>query len=208
MRPQSFERGQIKAGRLQRRNRCASTDDAVTSVVSAFTGLSQDRVVEEKAADLTPVRSDAIPLLKVTRQRQRQQSQKLLIGDETPTGGSFYAKARRRSRVFTFSGTKSSLDKSCRRTSATSGCSHSMTRKLTRVALTAKGSDGRVRTRTSNNEWQILKPRPLRADNWASRGTGPQAQGRARWTPRSAMTTRSSRGRQVRRRHARRGRRT
>jgi hypothetical protein len=133
------------------------------SVVTAYTGLAQDRVVEEKAADLNAYGLNS-PTVEVRVSTKDNKTQKLLIGDETPTGGSFYAKLDGDPKVFTMSsGTKSSLDKAPkdlrdkRLLTFDSG-------KLTRVTLTAKGQPVEF-GKNNNNEWQILKPRPLRADN-------------------------------------------
>jgi hypothetical protein len=133
------------------------------SVVTAYTGLSQDRVVEEKPADLAAYGLNA-PSVEVRVSTKDNKVQRVLIGDETPTGGSFYAKIDTNPKVFTlYSGTKTSLDKGPkdlrdkRLLTFDSG-------KLTRVALTAKGQAIEF-GKNNNNEWQILKPKPLRADN-------------------------------------------
>ena len=136
-------------------------NDAVTSVVSAFTGLNWDRLIEEKAGDLSPFGlSD--PALKVTVNGK----QTLLVGDEMPTGGNFYAKLDGDPRVFSLlSGTKSSLDKSWKDLQDKRLLTIDDS-KLARVELTAKGSTVEF-GRNAQNEWQMVKPKPLRADNWA-----------------------------------------
>jgi hypothetical protein len=87
----------------------------------------------------------------------------LLIGDDTPTGSGSYAKLPGDAKVVTIASfTKSSIDKKPddlrdKRLIAFDSD------KLTRVELQAKGQTVEF-GKNGQNEWQILKPRPLRAD--------------------------------------------
>jgi hypothetical protein len=138
--------------------------EAVNSLVSAFTGLSEDRVVEDKASDLATYGLQA-PAVEV-RVESKAGTERLLIGDETPTRGSFYAKLASDPRVFTiYSGTKSNLDKSHKDLRDKRLLTFDSD-KLTRVELIAKGQAVEF-GKNNNNEWQIVRPRPLRADNGA-----------------------------------------
>lgn len=136
-------------------------NDAVTSLISSFTGLSQTRVVDEKPADLQTF-GLVSPVVKVTVNGRNT----LLLGDDTPTGGSTFAKVASDPKVFTIgSSSKSSLDKSWKDLQDKRLLTVDDA-KLTRVELMAKG--GTVDFgKNSQNEWQIVKPRPLRADNLA-----------------------------------------
>ena len=135
--------------------------EAVSSVTSAFTGLSWDRLIDEKAGDLSQF-GLATPAVKVTVNGK----QTLLIGDETPTGSNFYAKLEGDPRVFSIvGGTKSSLDKSWKNLQDKRLLTVDDS-KLSRLGLTAKGQTVEF-GRNAQNEWQLVKPRPLRADNWA-----------------------------------------
>ena len=135
--------------------------EAVSSVASTFAGLSWDRLIEEKAGDLNQF-GLATPTVKVTANGK----QTLLIGDEMPTGGNFYAKLEGDPRVFSIlSGTKTSLDKSWKDLQDKRLLTVEDS-KLTRVELTAKGQTVEF-GKNAQNEWQMVKPRPLRADNWA-----------------------------------------
>ena len=138
--------------------------ESASALVSAFTGLSQDRVVEEKASDLSAYGLNS-PSVAVTVTAGGK-TERLLVGDETPTGGNFYAKLDNDPRVFTiYSGTKTSLDKTPkdlrdkRLLTFDSG-------KVSRVELSAKGQTIEF-GKNASNEWQIVRPRPLRADNFA-----------------------------------------
>lgn len=136
--------------------------DSVTSMVSSFASLSADKLVEEKAADLAAYGLNQ-PGLDVKVVKKDGKIEDLIIGDETPTGSGSYAKLANDPRVFTIASyTKSSFDK----TSNDLRDKRLLTfdqDKLTRVELQAKG--GAVEFGKNNqNDWQILKPKPLRAD--------------------------------------------
>ena len=138
--------------------------DAVSSVVSSMSGLTWDRLVEEKASDLSTF-GLATPAVQVTVEGGKNQKKTLLVGDETPTGGSWFAKLEGDPRVFSISsGTKGSVDKTSKdlRDKRLLPFEEG---KLTRVELAAKGQPVEF-GRNGENEWQIVKPRPLRADNW------------------------------------------
>lgn len=136
--------------------------EAASSVVTAFTGLSPDRVVEEKAADLAAYGLQSPPV--EVRVTAAGKTQRLLVGDETPTGGNFYAKLDNDPRVFTiYSGTKTSLDKTAKDLRDKRLLTFDAS-KLSRIELTSKGQTIEF-GRNAANEWQIVRPRPLRADN-------------------------------------------
>jgi len=136
--------------------------DTVTSMVSTLASLSSDKLVEEKAADLSAY-GLTTPVMKVKVTRKDGKSDDLLIGDETPTGSGAYAKLAADPRVFTIAGyTKSSFDKGPNDLRDKRLLTFDQD-KLTRVELAAKG--GPVEFGKNNqNDWQILKPKPLRAD--------------------------------------------
>lgn len=143
----------------------AADQDSVNSVVSTVSSLSSDRLVEEKAEDLATFGLKA-PQLEVIVTRKDGKATKLEIGDETPGGSGFFAKLDVETKVYTIgSFNKTSLDKTAqdlrdRRLVAFDS------EKLTRVELTAKSQTIEF-GRNNQNEWQIVKPKPLRADNWA-----------------------------------------
>jgi hypothetical protein len=136
--------------------------DSITSVVSSLSSLTSDRLIEDKAADLAPY-GLASPALQVTITKKDGKTEDLLVGDDTPTGGSTFVKLKTDPRVFSISsGVKSSLDK----TSKDLRDKRLLTfdsDKLTRVELQAKGQAVEF-GKNNQNEWQILKPKPLRAD--------------------------------------------
>src|SRR6476659_7487514 len=113
--------------------------DASTPIVTAFTGLSWDRLIEDKAADLGQY-GLANPQLRVTATGKNGKSQTLLLGDDTPTGGGTFAKLENDPRVFSLSsGTKSSFDKSAQDLRDKRLLTFDSD-KLSRIEVTTKGS--------------------------------------------------------------------
>ena len=136
--------------------------DTVGTMVSSLSSLSADKIIEDKAADLQPYGLQ-MPTLDITVVKKDGKSSQVLIGDDTPTGSGAYAKLAADARVFTVTSfVKSSLDK----TPTDLRDKRLLTfdsDKLTRVELQAKGQPVEF-GKNNQNEWQILKPRPLRAD--------------------------------------------
>jgi hypothetical protein len=136
--------------------------DTVGTMVSSLSALNAEKLIEDKAADLQPYGLH-MPTLDITVVKKDGKSNELLIGDDTPTGSGAYAKLAGDARVFTVSSyVKSSLDK----TPTDLRDKRLLTfdsDKLTRVELEAKGQPVEF-GKNNQNEWQILKPRPLRAD--------------------------------------------
>jgi Domain of unknown function (DUF4340) len=136
--------------------------DAVTTIVSSLSSLNADTLVESKAADLTPYGLQN-PKLDVQITKKDGKTDHLLIGDETPTGSGSYAKLANDPRVFTIASyVKSNFDKKpddLRDKRLLTFDSD----KLTRVELAANNQDIEF-GKNNQNEWQILKPRPYRAD--------------------------------------------
>jgi hypothetical protein len=137
--------------------------DAVSSIVSSLSSLSADKVIEDKATDLKQY-GLTDPSLDVQIKRKDGKTDELLIGDDTPTGSGAYAKLATDPRVFTIAGfTKSGLDKRPDDLRDKRLLTFDQD-KLTRVELQAKGQTVEF-GKNSQNEWQIVKPRPLRADS-------------------------------------------
>ncbi len=139
--------------------------DAAGQIAAALANLSADKVVEEKAADLKAYGLDA-PGLDVQIARKDGKTDHLLIGDDTLNGSGSYAKLANDARVVTLAATvKTSLDKrpdDLRDKRLLNFDSD----KLSRLELTAKGPAIEF-GKTGQNEWQLVKPRPLRADGTA-----------------------------------------
>jgi hypothetical protein len=143
----------------------AADQDSVGSMVSSLSNLNADKLLEENASDLKPYGLD-IPTLDILVTKKDGKTAEVLVGDDTPTGSGAYAKLAGDPRVFTVSSMlKTGLDKKpddLRDKRLLTFDSD----KLTRVELQAKGQTIEL-GKNSSNEWQILKPAPMRADNSA-----------------------------------------
>src|ERR1017187_6834375 len=142
--------------------------DAAGSMMSALANLNADKVVQEKAVDLKQYGLDR-PTLDVQIVRKDGKTDHLLIGDDTLNGSGAYAKLANDAKVVTVgTTTKTSLDKrpdDLRDKRLLTFDSD----KLSRVELAAKGAAVEF-GKNGQNEWQIVKPRPLRADGSAVDG--------------------------------------
>lgn len=138
--------------------------DSVTSMVTTLSSLSADKLIEEKNTDWATFGLQA-PQLEVVVTRRDGKATKLLLGDDTATGSGYYARLDGDARLFTVgSFNKTALDKTAQDLRDKRLVIFDAD-KLTRVELTAKGQTVEF-GKNSQNEWQIVKPRPLRADNW------------------------------------------
>jgi hypothetical protein len=138
-------------------------DSAASGLASTLSDLSSERLVEDKAGDLARYGLNQ-PKLQVTVS-SKNKNQTLLIGDDTPTSSGAYAKLDGDPRVFTVAiSTKTSLDKSLndlrdkRLLPVDSD-------KISQVELIGKQED--IAFGRDKDRWQIVKPKPLRADGSA-----------------------------------------
>jgi hypothetical protein len=134
---------------------------AVSSLLGTFSSLNSQRLVEEKAGNLASYGLDA-PKLEFDLSEKDNKTQKLLLGDITPTGNGVYAKLDGDARIFIMpSFDKTSIDK----TANDLRDKRLLTLdpdKISQVDLVAKKQE--IAFGRNKNEWQIVKPRPLRAD--------------------------------------------
>ncbi len=135
---------------------------SANAVASAAASISAERVVDEHPADvasygLAPAADE------VTFTMKDGTTKKLLIGDSTPAGSNVYAMAAGDPKLYTMSSfNKDSFDKSWKDLRDKRLMTFDQD-KISRVELHAKHQDmefGKV----NQNEWQILKPKPMRAD--------------------------------------------
>ena len=134
---------------------------AVSSLLGTFSSLNSQRLVEEKAGNLASYGLDA-PKLEFDLSEKDNKTQKLLLGDDTPTGNGIYAKLDGDPRIFIMpSFDKTSIDK----TANDLRDKRLLTLdpdKISQVDLVAKKQE--IAFGRNKDEWQIVKPRPLRAD--------------------------------------------
>jgi hypothetical protein len=135
----------------------------VSSIVSTLASLGSERVVEDHASDLKPFGLEP-PAIEIDVTGKDNKQQKLLIGDETPTGSAYFAKLAADPRVYTMSSyNKTSLDKGLNDLRDKRLLTIDAN-KISRVELTAKNHT--IEFGRNKDDWQILKPKPLRADNF------------------------------------------
>jgi hypothetical protein len=142
----------------------SADQDAVNALVTSLASLSSDRLIEEKAADLNAY-GLAVPSLEVVITKRDGKTQKLLIGDDTPTGGGSFAHLDGDGRVYTIATySKTSLDKNSNDLRDKRLLTFDSER-LVRLEVNAKKQVVEF-GKNAQSEWQIVKPRPLRADGW------------------------------------------
>jgi hypothetical protein len=139
----------------------AADQSAVSQLVTAAANVSSDRVVEDKASNLSAYGLNA-PILEVDVTSKGGKISKLKIGDDTPTNSGSYAMLDGDPRVFTVASyVKTGLDKSVNDLRDQRLLTFDQD-KLSRVELVAKKQD--IEFGRDKDQWQIVKPKPLRAD--------------------------------------------
>lgn len=141
----------------------AANSDAVSGILSGLAPLTSQRVIEEKATDLSQY-GLSNPLVELDITSKNNKSSRILVGDDTPTGDAVYVAVAGDPRVFTAaSWVKSSLNKSFddlrdkRLVPVDSSA-------VTSIELDRKNQDitfGRVQ-----NGWQMQKPKPYRTNTY------------------------------------------
>ena len=136
--------------------------DAVSALIAALAGVASEKVVDDKAADLSQYGLTE-PALAVTVRLKDGKSRKFAIGEAAAIGSAFYAAAQGDAHVYTVASfTKEALDKS----SADLRDRRLLTFNADKLARVVFNSH-KVETEFGKNasgEWQIVKPKPYRAD--------------------------------------------
>jgi hypothetical protein len=143
----------------------AAEQSAVDSIVSSSGHLSADRVIDDNVTDLASY-GLAPAAVEVVFKMKDGKTKTLLIGDSNPAGNAVYAKVADDPHLYTMaSSSKSSFDKESKDLRDKRLLTFDQD-KTTRVELNAKKESiefGRI----NQTDWQILKPKPLRADGFA-----------------------------------------
>ncbi len=141
----------------------SADQDAVSSLLSTLSTLNSDRLIEDKAASLEQYGLTQ-PLIQVDVTEKSNKNNKLLIGDDTPSGSAAYAAVAGDPRVFTVASyNKNSLDKSSKDLRDKRLMTFESD-KVTRVELLAKKQA--IEFGRNKEQWQIVKPGPFRADGF------------------------------------------
>ncbi|MGB2620987.1 MAG: DUF4340 domain-containing protein [Candidatus Acidiferrum sp.] len=133
----------------------------VSSMLSTLSSLSSERLIDAKAGSLAQF-GLAQPAEEVDVTEKNYKTQKLLIGDSTPTGNAAYVALAGDPRVFTLENyNKNSLEKSENDLRDKRLLIFDQD-KLSSVELDAKKQD--IEFGRNKDQWEIVKPKPLRAD--------------------------------------------
>ena len=133
----------------------------VSSMVSTLSSLNSERLVEDKADNLGQYGLAEAPLEADVTEKDNK-TQKLLLGDKTPSENAVYAKLDGDPRVFTIAAyEKNGVDKSVNDLRDKRLITANQD-KISKIELTAKKQE--IEFGRNKDEWQIVKPKPLRAD--------------------------------------------
>ena len=140
----------------------AADQSTVSSLLSTVASLESERLVDEKSSDLRRYGLQQPSLeLDVTEKDGRMQC--LLLGDDTPAGSAVYAALAGDPRVFTVASYhKTTIDKNLNDLRDKRLLTVSPD-KVSRMEIAGKKSD--MEFGHNRDEWQILKPKPMRADS-------------------------------------------
>jgi hypothetical protein len=137
--------------------------DAVSSLLSTLSALNSDRLIEDKAANLEQY-GLMQPSLEVDVNEKSKKTEKLLIGDDTPSSSAAYAAVAGDPRVFTVASYhKNSLDKGAKDLRDKRLMTFESD-KVIRVELQTKKQA--IEFGRNKEQWQIVKPGPFRADGF------------------------------------------
>ncbi len=137
--------------------------DAVSALATTLATFGSEKLIEEKSDDLLAFGLAHPPLI-VEATTKDNKTYKLLIGDETPTGGSFYAKLDGDPRVFsTYAYNRTSIDKSWQDLRDKRLITLD-DQKISKIEISARGQSFEL-GKTTAGDWQITRPGPYRADN-------------------------------------------
>jgi hypothetical protein len=140
----------------------AADQDAVTSMVTSLSALTADKTIDDNATGLKAYGLDT-PTLDITITKKDGKTAEVEVGDATPTNSGSYAKLPGSPKVYTIASyVKTGLDKTTNDLRDKRLLTFDSD-KITRVVLAAKGAPVEF-GKNAQNEWQILKPSPLRAD--------------------------------------------
>jgi hypothetical protein len=137
---------------------------AVGFLADSAASLEADRVVEENITDWKPFGLDE-PALTVEVKLKDGESHRVLFGSETPTGAALFARLDGDPRLFTvYSYTKTSFEKQV----FDLRDKKLLSAKPDTVSRVVLNTGGRTIEfgKSGETNWQILRPQPLRADNF------------------------------------------
>ena len=140
----------------------SADQSAVSSILSTVAALNSERLVEDKSTELQRYGLEH-PAFELDITEKDNKTQRLMLGDDTPAGGAVYAALAGDPRVFTIgSYSKTSMDKSLNDLRD----KRLLTVNPDRISrLEIAGKNGNFEFGRNKDEWQIVQPRPMRADS-------------------------------------------
>ena len=141
--------------------------ESVSSLLSTLSSLSSERLLEEKTSDLTTY-GLANPAVELDVTLKDNKTQKLLIGDQTPAGNSYYAMLAGDPRLFKLASySKTSLDKTVNDLRDKRLFTADFD-KVSQIELVNQKPDRKqdITFAREKDAWQILKPKPYRAESY------------------------------------------
>jgi len=140
----------------------SADQNAVSGTLATLSSLNSERLVEDKSSDLKQYGLGQ-PAIEVNITEKDNRTQRLLIGDDTPAGGAVYAMLAGDPRIFTMASyNRTSIDKSLNDLREKRLLTESAD-KISRLELIRTNQE--IEFGRNKGEWQILKPKPLRADS-------------------------------------------
>jgi hypothetical protein len=141
----------------------AADQDIASQLVASAANVTSDRIVEDKASNLAAYGLSS-PALEVDITGKGGKISKLKIGDDAPANSGSYAMLEGDPRVFTAASyVKTGLDKSVNDLRDKRLLTFDQD-KLSRVELIAQKQKQDIEFGRDKDQWQIVKPKPLRAD--------------------------------------------
>jgi len=161
--PITLARNSSGTWQITQPNPLGADQSTVSRALSSLSSLKSERLVEDKAPDLKRYGLDR-PAVEMDITEKDNKAHRLLIGDETPTGSAVYAMLAGDARVFTMATfNKNSIDKSLNDLRDKRLLTVNAD-KISRMELIRKNQT--IEFGRNKDEWQILKPKPLRADSF------------------------------------------
>jgi Domain of unknown function (DUF4340) len=136
---------------------------SVSSMLSTLSSLDAERVIEKKAGDVSAFGLKD-PSLEVDLTSTGNRTRKVLVGDQTPAGDAYYAMVEGDPRVYTIASyNETSIDKTANDLRDKRLLTTDFD-KASEIELSTPKQE--ITFGRNKDEWQILRPRPMRADSF------------------------------------------
>ncbi len=141
-------------------------DSAIGLMITNLASMNADRVVEDETKDWAPYGLEGAGTLEVTMTPKEGEPKTVIFGKATPTGSNLFARLEGDPRLFTvYNYVKSSFDKSVFDW-RDKKLLHIDADKISRLTVDVDSKSFEF-GKAGEQNWQILKPKPLRADNFS-----------------------------------------